>query len=90
MESLLSVSASCCDDDACYDSTNNLNSKTKQRLLPSRLKSRYIPEIEEIRINPIVSRKGYLNFLEEKSLGWEKKFVASFIFFFSSILIGKE
>ena len=50
MESLLSVSSAVCCDDACYDSTNNLNNKSKQRLLPS---NRFVPEIEEIRINPI-------------------------------------
>ena len=77
MESLYSVSASCCDD-ACFDSTNNLNNnnnKSKQRLLPSRYKPRCIPEIEEMRINPIVARKGYMNFSDEKTDGWIKKFV---------------
>ncbi len=79
MESLLSVSASCCDD-ACFDSTSNLNNnKKKQRLLPSRYKPRYIPEIEEMRINPIVSRKGYMNFCGEKSDVWIKKFVVSLV-----------
>jgi kinesin family protein 1 len=35
----------------------------------------YVPEVEEIRVSPVVSRKGYLNFLEEKTNGWVKRFV---------------
>lgn len=35
----------------------------------------FVPEVEEIRISPVVSRKGYLNFLEEKSNGWVKRWV---------------
>lgn len=75
MESLLSVTTSCCED-ACYESTSNLNNnKTKQRLLHSRYKQKFIPEVEEMRINPIVSRKGYMNFSNEKGDAWIKKFV---------------
>ena len=36
---------------------------------------KYIPSVEEVRISPVVSRRGYLNFLEEKGTGWVKKFV---------------
>ncbi|XP_065219254.1 kinesin-like protein unc-104 isoform X1 [Planococcus citri] len=35
----------------------------------------YIPEIEEIRISPIVARKGFLNVLEQKLNGWKKRWV---------------
>ncbi|GAB1608050.1 kinesin-like protein unc-104 isoform X2 [Argonauta hians] len=35
----------------------------------------FVPDIEEVRISPIVSRKGYLNFLEEKTNGWTKRWV---------------
>ncbi|XP_078617010.1 kinesin-like protein KIF1A isoform X46 [Branchiostoma floridae x Branchiostoma japonicum] len=35
----------------------------------------YIPAVEEIRVSPVVSRKGYLNFLEEKTSGWIKRWV---------------
>ncbi len=35
----------------------------------------YLPEVEEIRVSPVVSRKGYLNFLEEKKSGWLKRWV---------------
>ena len=38
---------------------------------------KYIPTVEEVRISPVVSRRGYLNFLEEKGTGWVKKFVVS-------------
>lgn len=37
----------------------------------------YIPEIEEIRISPIVARKGFLNVLEQKLNGWKKRWVVS-------------
>ncbi|CAF0753828.1 unnamed protein product [Didymodactylos carnosus] len=41
----------------------------------SRLQRKYVPILEEVRISPVVSRRGYLNFLEEKATGWVKKFV---------------
>lgn len=43
---------------------------------PSKVEELFIPDIEEIRVSPIVARKGYLNFLEEKTSGWIKRFVA--------------
>ena len=39
--------------------------------------SLYVPEVEEMRVSPVVSRKGYLNFLEEKTSGWLKRWVVS-------------
>ena len=39
----------------------------------------YLPEVEEIRVSPVVSRKGYLHFLEEKTSGWVKRWVVSFL-----------
>ncbi|XP_050299127.1 kinesin-like protein unc-104 isoform X2 [Anthonomus grandis grandis] len=36
----------------------------------------YVPDIEEIRISPVVARKGYLNVLEHKTHGWKKRWVA--------------
>jgi hypothetical protein len=84
MESLISVSAYGCDE-ACYDSSNNLNHSIncKHHLLnkraaspsPRSSRAKFIAEIDEIRINPIVSKKGYLNFLDDKSNSWIKKFV---------------
>ncbi|XP_060049536.1 kinesin-like protein KIF1A isoform X3 [Erinaceus europaeus] len=41
--------------------------KTPPRLL--------VPDIQEIRVSPIVSRKGYLHFLEPHTSGWAKRYV---------------
>lgn len=35
----------------------------------------YVPDMEEIRISPVVARKGYLNVLEHKTHGWKKRWV---------------
>ncbi|XP_065129757.2 kinesin-like protein KIF1A isoform X20 [Paramisgurnus dabryanus] len=35
----------------------------------------FVPDIQEIRVSPIVSKKGYLHFLEPHSNGWVKKYV---------------
>ncbi|XP_022255004.1 kinesin-like protein unc-104 isoform X4 [Limulus polyphemus] len=35
----------------------------------------YVPEVEEIRVSPVVSRKGYLNCLDDKTNGWVKCWV---------------
>ena len=35
----------------------------------------FVPEVDEIRVSPVVARKGYLNILHEKSNGWIKKYV---------------
>lgn len=82
MESLYSLSV-CEDEDNYYDSRINLSSR-QLRNRPA-----CIAEIDEMRINPMVSKKGYLNFLEEKSIGWVKKFVVicCLFFFFDLILI---
>lgn len=45
-----------------------------QPTLPLRL---YVPELEEIRISPVVARKGYLNVLEHGGSGWKKRWVVS-------------
>ena len=37
----------------------------------------YVPEVEEIRISPVIARKGYLNVLEHKTNGWKKRWVVS-------------
>ncbi|XP_065266722.1 kinesin-like protein KIF1A isoform X1 [Emys orbicularis] len=41
--------------------------KETQRLL--------VPDIQEIRVSPIVSKKGYLHFLEPHTNGWVKRYV---------------
>ncbi|XP_031437359.1 kinesin-like protein KIF1A isoform X6 [Clupea harengus] len=35
----------------------------------------FIPNIQEIRVSPIVSKKGYLHFLEPQASGWQRRFV---------------
>ncbi|XP_065560293.1 kinesin-like protein unc-104 isoform X2 [Artemia franciscana] len=35
----------------------------------------FIPEVEEIRVSPIISRRGYLNVLEHKAIGWVRRWV---------------
>lgn len=47
-----------------------------QPTLPLRL---YVPELEEIRVSPVVARKGYLNVLEHGGSGWKKRWVVSFL-----------
>lgn len=44
----------------------------------------FVPYVDEIRVSPVVSRKGYLNFLEDKKNGWMKRWVVrmKFLFFF--------
>lgn len=36
----------------------------------------YVPEMEEIRISPVIARKGYLNILEHNTGSWKKRWVA--------------
>ncbi len=97
MESLLSVSAFGCDE-SCFDSSNNLNHSihcknnnlNKKRASSPHaryLGEKFIAEIDEIRINTIVSKKGYLNFLDQKTTGWVKRFVTirrPFVFVYNS------
>ncbi|XP_067220113.1 kinesin-like protein KIF1A isoform X2 [Chanodichthys erythropterus] len=35
----------------------------------------FIPNIQEIRVSPIVSKKGYLHFLEPHTSGWVKRYI---------------
>uniref|UniRef100_A0A671NFK8 plus-end-directed kinesin ATPase n=1 Tax=Sinocyclocheilus anshuiensis TaxID=1608454 RepID=A0A671NFK8_9TELE len=35
----------------------------------------FIPDIQEIRVSPIVSKKGYLHFLEPHTNGWVKRYI---------------
>jgi hypothetical protein len=86
MESLTSINeASNCDGNNGDQSNTSSNSSMRhhRRLSPGsssatrhgNMRAKYIAEIEEVRVNPIVSKKGYLNFLEQKSIGWSKRFV---------------
>ncbi|XP_058827514.1 kinesin-like protein unc-104 isoform X4 [Topomyia yanbarensis] len=52
--------------------------------MPLRL---YVPELEEIRVSPVVARKGYLNVLEHGGSGWKKRWVTvrrPYVFIFRS------
>ncbi|NXJ80078.1 KIF1B protein, partial [Trogon melanurus] len=46
--------------------------RTEEEKEPQRL---LVPDIQEIRVSPIVSKKGYLHFLEPHTNGWVKRFV---------------
>lgn len=50
----------------------------------------YVPEVEEIRISPVVSRKGYLNILEHKTNGWKKRWVVNILSQFIIIHMSKS
>ncbi|XP_055694163.1 kinesin-like protein unc-104 isoform X4 [Lutzomyia longipalpis] len=55
-----------------------------QPALPLRL---YVPDLEEIRVSPVVARKGYLNVLEHGGSGWKKRWVTvrrPYVFIFRS------
>ncbi|XP_058635693.1 kinesin-like protein KIF1A isoform X5 [Onychostoma macrolepis] len=54
------------------------DSETEGKKSPQESKSRthtFVPDIQEIRVSPIVSKKGYLHFLEPHSNGWVKRYV---------------
>lgn len=50
-----------------------------QQTLPLRL---YVPELEEIRVSPVVARKGYLNVLEHGGSGWKKRWVVRSVYIY--------
>jgi len=41
--------------------------------------AQFVAGVEEIRVSPVVSRRGYLHFLEESSSGWIKLWVVSVV-----------
>ncbi|XP_039618387.1 kinesin-like protein KIF1A isoform X11 [Polypterus senegalus] len=61
------------DPDTIRDGENKKSpsghSETKRRVRT------FVPDIQEIRVSPIVSKKGYLHFLEPHTNGWVKRFV---------------
>lgn len=59
------------------DDMSNVTSPNliKSRSTESLMTSKYNPSIQEIHISSIVSRRGYLNFLEESGTNWVKKYV---------------
>ncbi|XP_035269448.1 kinesin-like protein KIF1A isoform X4 [Anguilla anguilla] len=44
-------------------------------LRPSMRVRAFVPDIQEIRVSPIVSKKGYIHFLEPHTNGWVKRYV---------------
>ena len=58
--------------------TDNKNSnRSKSRSIESLTDAsmQFRPLIEEVHISPIVSRRGYLNFIDDKETNWLKRFV---------------
>uniref|UniRef100_A0A7N6BAA1 plus-end-directed kinesin ATPase n=1 Tax=Anabas testudineus TaxID=64144 RepID=A0A7N6BAA1_ANATE len=55
--------------DAMTKKSVNGASETKPR------SRKFVPDIQEIRISPIVSKKGYIHFLEPNTNGWVKRYV---------------
>ena len=39
--------------------------------------AQFVSAVEEMRVSPVISRRGYLYFLEENSTGWVKMWVVS-------------
>uniref|UniRef100_A0A8D3EBS0 plus-end-directed kinesin ATPase n=1 Tax=Scophthalmus maximus TaxID=52904 RepID=A0A8D3EBS0_SCOMX len=59
--------------DAQHDPEAKKSSNGASEAKPSTRK--YVPDIQEIRVSPIVSKKGYIHFLEPHTNGWVKRFV---------------
>lgn len=56
-----------------YDNTNESNDISKQTTNPSHVnfaKIILVPELEEVRLSPIVSKRGYLNYMEDRERKW--------------------
>ena len=56
-------------------------------LVESRPMPQYVPEVEEIRISPVVSRKGYLMVLDDRTNTWIKRWVVSMQYTVQAILL---
>ncbi len=69
------------DDRSDLTSPNMPKSRSMESLTnESSIALKYIPLIEEIHVSSIVSRRGYLNFLEDNGTSWMKKFIVCLIF----------
>jgi kinesin family protein 1 len=51
------------------------NEQMMTGLISCDMKPLYVPEIEEIRVSPMISKKGYLNCLEDRTGCWVKRWV---------------
>ena len=49
--------------------------------------AQFLPIIDEIRINPVISHRGYLNFLEKENTTWRKNWVVSYRYAVFNIII---
>lgn len=70
------------DDERSYLPTS-IASRSSSNVPPSHRNSGrflYVAEVEEIRVSSVVSRKGYLNCLDDKTKGWVKHWVVSNMF----------
>ncbi|XP_054159811.1 kinesin-like protein unc-104 [Oppia nitens] len=54
----------------------NSSSSSSDQMLGTDIKPSFVAEIEEIRVSPIISKKGYLNCLEDRTGCWIKKWVS--------------
>lgn len=68
--------------DTCTPPTQNLDeswwlktqmSKTPTEKAPTFTKSLLVPELEEVRLSPVVSKRGYLNYMEDREQKWFKR-----------------
>ncbi|XP_032382871.1 kinesin-like protein KIF1A isoform X12 [Etheostoma spectabile] len=53
------------------EAKNSINGASETKLRTRK----FVPDIQEIRVSPIVSKKGYLHFLEPQTNGWVKRYV---------------
>ncbi|KAJ8022149.1 Kinesin-like protein KIF1A [Holothuria leucospilota] len=47
----------------------------------------FVPEVDEVRVSPVVSRRGFMNFLEEENAGWVTRYVVvrrPYVFIYST------
>ncbi len=64
------------DDMSDITSPNMPTSRSVESLMnASSVTLKYTPSIEEVHVSQVVSRRGYLNILEENGTSWMKKFV---------------
>ena len=53
------------------------SSAASRRVLAYTRDTEAVPDVTEVHINPVILRKGYLNFMEETSRGWIRRWVVS-------------
>ncbi|XP_041861915.1 kinesin-like protein KIF1A isoform X9 [Melanotaenia boesemani] len=63
------VVSPCPDTQQDAEAKKSTNGETKPQT------RKFVPDIQEIRVSPIVSKKGYIHFLEPHTNGWVKRYV---------------